>query len=87
MILTGLINAIYYIIFLVTTPIRILPNASLPEAFTSAILTANGYISSLNSIVPIDTILAIIALYVVIEGSYLTYKLTMWLIKRFPTQS
>jgi hypothetical protein len=80
-------DAMYALIYVITSPIRLLPDVSLPIAFTNAITTANGYISSINTIIPVDTIILLIKLYIVIELAYFTYKLIMWLIKRFPTQS
>lgn len=87
MILTGLINTIYGLLYLVTSPIRLLPDVTLSSGFTDAMNTVGGYLSSLNNLLPIDTILTLLGVYIAIELAYLTYKLIMWLIKRFPTQS
>lgn len=87
MILTIFLDLIYYLIYAITSPIRLLADATLPSGFLSAIQTSGGYISSLNQILPIDTILALLSIYVGIEIAFLSYKLIMWLIKRLPTQS
>lgn len=87
MIFTGIINAIYYLLYAVTYPIRLLPDVDLSGGFGSAMQTVGGYLSSLNDILPIDVILSLLGIYVTIETAYLSYKLIMWLIKRFPTQS
>lgn len=87
MILVAIINTLYYLLYALTSPFRLLPDVTLPVGFTSAITTANGYIKSLDQIVPIDTLLVLIALYVSIELAYFGYKFTMWVIKRLPTQS
>jgi len=87
MILTALINTIFGVIYLVTSPLRLLPNVTLSSGFSVAMQTVGGYLSSLNDILPVDTILTLLGVYLTIELAYLSYKLIMWLIKRFPTQS
>jgi hypothetical protein len=87
MIFSGIINAIYYLVWLVTQPIRLLNDVTLPTNFSEAMHTAGGYISPLNFVLPVDTILTLLTLSLLIEGAYFAYKLTMWVIKRFPTQS
>jgi len=87
MIVAGFINIIYSLIYALTSPFRLLPDVSLSGNFASAISTANGYIHSLDFIVPMDTIINLLGMYIIIETAYLTYKIIMWLIKRFPTQS
>jgi hypothetical protein len=87
MITSALINVIYYVLYGITSPIRLLPDVVLPSGFTSAMTTASGYYTSLNSILPLDTMITLLGIYITIEVAYLSYKLIMWLIKRFPTQS
>jgi len=87
MITTLFLNLIYAIIYVLTTPIRALPDVALDGGFGVAITTASGYLSSFDSFIPVTTILTLLALYISIEVAYLTYKLIMWLVKRFPTQS
>lgn len=87
MILQALIHTIYLLIYAVTSPIRLLPDVTMPVGFTNAMEQASRNISGLNNIFPIDTVLTLLKLYIIIEGAYLTYKLIMWLIRRVPTQS
>jgi len=87
MITGSFFTLMYYILYGITSPIRLLPDVSLPVGFTNAMTTASGFYSSVNAILPLDTILILLAIYVAIEAAYLSYKLIMWLIKRFPTQS
>ena len=87
MIIKIFMDGIYELLYAITSPIRLLPNVALPVAFTNAIATANGFLSALNSLIPIDTIIILLSLYIGFELAYLTYKFIMWLIKRFPTQS
>jgi len=87
MILIGIINTIYAIVYVITSPLRLLPDVTLPTNYLNSIASANSYISPFNMIIPINTILDIINLFVLIEIAYLTYKFIMWLIRRIPTQS
>lgn len=87
MITNGLIYLIYGLVYLITLPIQKLADVSMSSNFASSITTANGYISSFNSIIPVDTIGQILTLFLAIETAVLTYKLIMWLIRRIPTQS
>ena len=87
MIVDTFLNLIYALIYLITSPIRLLPDVAVNTGITGAITTAQQYISSFNTILPIDTIFAILGVFVGIESAYLLFKLIMWVVKRFPTQS
>ena len=84
MITTALLNILYYFIVGITSPIRALPDVSLPEGLTSAIQTASGYFTSLNTILPMDTMITILGVSLAFEGLYIIYKLIMWVIKKVP---
>jgi hypothetical protein len=85
MIITALLNLLYTVISFILTPLSLLGNVSLPTNFSTAITNAGGYYNSLNAILPMDTMLAILALSLAIEGAYLIYKLIMWVIQKIPT--
>ena len=87
MIITAFLNIIYSLLQLIVIPISSLNDVSMSSSFASSITTANGYLSSFNNFVPLDTIGQIIVLFLSIEGAILTYKLIMWVIRRIPTQS
>lgn len=84
MITSAFLKLIYYIVFALTSPFRLLPDASLSSSLTSAISTANGYISSFNSFFPTSTMLQVIAAILVIEVAALSYKLIMWVLTKIP---
>lgn len=69
------------------TPFTLLADASLPSAFTSAIITASTYLSAFNDFVPVNTLLTIIGLLIVIEIAINSFKLINWAIKKIPTIS
>jgi len=87
MITNFLIDGLYVLLYAVTSPFRLLPDVTMPAGFTDAMTSAGHYLSALNLIIPVDTILSILGVYLTIEGAYFAYKMIMWLIKRFPTQS
>lgn len=87
MIIDIFLNIIYSFIWLITLPLRTLPDINMASDFGNAITTAGGYIAPLNNIIPVDTILIILSISVSIELAYLLYRFIMWLIKRLPTQS
>jgi len=84
MITSALIKLIYYIVFALTSPFRLLPDASLPSGLTSAISSANGYIASFNSFFPTGTMLQVLGAMLVIEVAALSYKLIMWVLTKIP---
>jgi len=87
MITDGIINALYAIVYLISSPLRLLNDVTMPVAFSNAMATVGGYLKAIDTIVPIDTIVIILKISIGIELAYLTYKLVMWVVKRFPTQS
>ena len=87
MITSTVLYIVYAFIFGISYPLRLLPDVSLPSALSSAITTANGYISALNVILPMDTILAVLSTVFALELSVFTYKIIMWVVHRLPTQS
>ena len=64
-----------------------LPDVGTQSAFSVSVATASGYLSPMNSIAPIGTILAGLFFLVFFEGAYFIYKGIMWVLKRLPTQS
>lgn len=84
MIFTALLKLAYWIVLLVTSPLRLLPNASLPSGVTSALSTAGGYVSSLDDFVPVLTLFSVFTSILIVEGFILTYKAIMWGIKKIP---
>lgn len=87
MITTGIINALYAIVYIISSPLRLLNDVTMPVAFSNAMATVAGYLKAIDTVVPIDTIITILKISIAIEVAYLTYKLVMWVIRRFPTQS
>ena len=86
MIITAFLNIIYVFILGITYPLRILNDVTLPaEITTTAINTASAYYHSIDTILPIDTMIQILSISLTFESLYLIYKLIMWVIKKIPT--
>lgn len=82
-----LLYFIYIVIYGIIIPIRILPDVSLPADINNAIASVSAYLGALEPVFPIGTLLAILGLYLTIEGFIFGYKAVMWIIRRLPTQS
>jgi hypothetical protein len=85
MITDALLNMIYYFIYAITSPLRLLGDVTLNSNFTSSITTASGYYHSVNTIIPMDTMITILGISLAIELAYATFKVIMWVIKKIPT--
>lgn len=84
MILTIILKLIYYAVYLVLWPLRLLPDASLPGAVSTAFATAGTYYKTADVFFPMDTAFTILGLILLFEGGVLTYKILMWTIKKIP---
>jgi len=64
-------------------------SAALPEFLSGSISTASSYVGALYIVAPATTVtlLAIIAFFVIYEGSIFTWKGINWILRRIPTQS
>ena len=76
-----------FIFSIISYLISLLPKMPVTSSLSTAVTTANSYISALNWIIPVDTLLHILDIFIGFEGTYLTFKITMWVLKRLPTQS
>jgi hypothetical protein len=85
MIITGLLNLVYAFLGIILSPLLLLGDVVLPVNFSTAISNAGGYYNSLNTILPMDTMIQILAFFLAIEGAYLIYKVIMWIIQKIPT--
>jgi len=85
MITTIILFLIYGLLFVIISPIRLLPDVSLPVEITQNITTFRGYLTSIDAIFPITTLLIIFGLLLSVELAIFTYKVIMWLIKKIPT--
>lgn len=87
MITTTILNLFYSVIQLILSPIRLLPEATLPASTAQAIATAGTYIKAVDFVLPVPTLLTVIGLILGIEAGILIYKIIYWVIKKIPTIS
>jgi len=87
MIGTTLLYIVYGFIYVVTAPLRLLPDVSLPASLSTAIQTSAGYINSFDYFLPLSEIYSVFTFILGFNAAVLLYKIIMWVIKRFPTQS
>lgn len=87
MISDAFLSFIYWIFYLLTTPLRAAADVSFPAALNSGISLASGYLTAVNEFLPVMTILSVLGAVFTIEASVFIYKCIMWVLKRFPTQS
>jgi hypothetical protein len=87
MIIDAFLAVIYAFVYAITAPFRLAPIVSLPTEWTSAVTTASGYIASLNAIIPVTTLIAVLAVFLGYELTYFGMKLINWVIRKIPTIS
>lgn len=84
MIFSGILKLIYYTLLLITSPLRLLQNASLPVEVSNSIAAANSYFLPLDFLVPFGTLFKIFFLILTIEAGIFFYKAIMWAVKKIP---
>jgi len=82
MIVNFILNLIYNLAIFF---LDLLPEVSMPDGILNAITTAGSYVSAMNIILPMDTLMAIIGLFLTIEGVILVIKIINWVIRKIPT--
>lgn len=85
MILTLILNLIYYLIKLLLSPLLLFSDVALPANVSATISSVNNYLASMAQIAPIYTIISVIALIVSMEVAIFGYKFIMWVIRKIPT--
>jgi hypothetical protein len=65
--------------------VGLFPDVSLSDSVASSVATASTYISALNIVLPVGTLVSIIGLVLTIEGVILLIKIINWFIRKIPT--
>lgn len=84
MIFDFILNIVFAVLSLVISPFSLLPDVSLPVDLLASLGAIKPYYASLASIMPIGTLIAIIAIEVIVDGSILTYRLIRWGYQKLP---
>jgi len=87
MITSFILYIVFSFVWAITSPLRLLPDASLPSGISDAITAIGGYISPLNEILPVSALFSAFGLILGVEAAIVSYRLIMWLVRRLPTQS
>ena len=84
MITNAFIYILYLIVYGITAPLRLFDNVSLDSNFLASITTASDYLSAFNTFLPLVTLISIFGIFLAFEGTYFTYKLIMWIVRKIP---
>lgn len=84
MILDFLLNLVYDLIYYFS---NLLPDASISDGLSSAVSTAGGYLASVDSILPIYSLMVMVGIFLSIELFILSIKIINWFIRKIPTIS
>jgi len=84
MIFNILISGLFAVLYALTSPLRLLPNVSLPADLTSAISSASGLLSSVNSFLPVDTMLSVLAAIITVELLVVSYRVIVFVLTKIP---
>ena len=82
MIISIILNVIYYFIYFIFSPLAFAPIASFSPAFDTSFSNSLGYLTPLNAVIPLETIFLLISISMGIEIAYWSYKGIMWIVKR-----
>jgi len=87
MIITFILNLIYAVVYLISSPIRLLDNVSVADSTLFTVMQqVSTWLKNINDYAPVDTFLTILAALITIELLVAVYKLIMWAIRRIPGQ-
>lgn len=84
MITNFLISILYYIVALITSPLRLLSDYSIPANINTSLATAGNYIAILNTIFPVTTLLSVFGIVIIFEGFIVGYRIIRWLYQKIP---
>jgi len=84
MITDFILKAFHALIYLLLSPLRLLPDVSLESEFSQAIRSAGEYISGLDAIIPVNAFISALGVLLLVEGGIFTYKGINWLIRKIP---
>lgn len=71
-------------ILVITLPLRYLGDVVPNSNITEAIAEASGYISPINSFLPVNTLLIIFGVLIAYEAILITYKVIKWVYNKLP---
>lgn len=87
MIVSFLLTLVWGAVLIVSSPVRLFNDVTLPSFMENSVSFLHNYIAPLGNFLPLTVIFSCLGFYLVFEGSILTWHGINWIIRRFPTQS
>lgn len=84
MITDFIITVIFNVVRLIASIFEILPDVQLSTNITGGISSIAPYYQSLDTVIPISTLGAILTFELLFIGAYFTYKLVRWAYQKIP---
>lgn len=84
MITNAILYILYSFIYLITAPIRLFDDVSLPTDINSTISSVGTNLALLNQVIPVSTIITILGIMLVIESAIFIYKGIRWIYNKIP---
>lgn len=86
MITSAIIYLVYGVVFVLTLPLRLLPDVSTPSVIATTVSSISGYLASGWSWLPLTltALLATWGIYLTVEAAIFLFKGFMWIIKKIP---
>lgn len=85
MITTAILNIIYYVIYLLASPLMLLNDVVINTDFSNSLNTAISYAQAINSFFPVyELIFTITSVFLLYEGGYFLLKLINWVLRKIP---
>lgn len=84
MIFEIVLNLIFTILEFILTPLTNVADVAIPSDFADSITFIRPYYSSLDMILPVATLIALISIEVVFDGSMFVYKGIKWAYQKLP---
>lgn len=84
MITNAILYILYGFVYLITAPVRLFSDVSLPVAINDTISSVGSNLALLNQVIPVSTIITILGVMLVIEGAIFIYKGIRWIYNKIP---
>jgi len=87
MITNALLALIYYLLLIITSPLRLLSDVAINSTVSTNVTALVHYIAIFNTFLPMATLGIVVGLILTVELGLAAYRLIMWTLRRLPTQS
>lgn len=84
MIITAFIYVAYFLVYVLTLPLRAFDDVVLSSDFTNSLSTVVDYYSTLQPIFPVEHLLTAFGILITFEVAINTYKVIKWIYNKIP---